>query len=107
MKALITLEEQLPKDFPAPLLIVQYISADATEDALLNSINKIGKLKCIHFKHGNHIERGYIYFAPSDHHLIFEKDGSLLLTKIAQENRSRPAIEPCSYLRRFLLETGQ
>ncbi|QSB25288.1 chemotaxis protein CheB [Flavobacterium sp. CLA17] len=94
MKALIKLVEQLPKDFPAPILIVQHISADATGDALLNSLNKIGKLKCIHAKHGNHIESGYIYFAPSDHHLMVEKDGSLLVTKGAQENRSRPAIDP-------------
>lgn len=94
MKALITLVEQLPKDFPAPLLIVQHISADAMGDALLNSLNKIGKLKCIHAKQGNRIEPGYIYFAPSDHHLMVEKDGSLLVTKGAQENRSRPAIDP-------------
>lgn len=94
MKALKTLVEQLPKDFPAPILIVQHISADATGDALLNSLNKIGKLKCIHAKQGNHIESGYIYFAPSDHHLMVEKDGSLLVTKGAQENRSRPAIDP-------------
>jgi two-component system chemotaxis response regulator CheB len=94
MKALIKLVEQLPKDFPAPLLIVQHISADATGDALLNSLNKIGKLKCIHAKHGNRIESGHIYLAPSDHHLMIEKNGSLLVTKGAQENRSRPAIDP-------------
>lgn len=94
MKALTNLVEQLPKDFPAPILIVQHISADATGDALLNSLNKIGKLKSIHAKQGNRIEPGYIYFAPSDHHLMVEKDGSLLVTKGAQENRSRPAIDP-------------
>lgn len=94
MKALITLVKQLPKDFPAPLLIVQHISADATGDALLNSLNKIGKLKCVHAKEGNKIESGHIYLAPSDHHLMIEKNGSLLVTKGAQENRSRPAIDP-------------
>ncbi|QGK73519.1 chemotaxis protein CheB [Flavobacterium sp. SLB02] len=94
MKALIKLVEQLPKDFPAPLLIVQHISADATGDALLNSLNKIGKLKCIHAKQGNKIESGHLYLAPSDHHLMIEKDGTLLVTKGAQENRSRPAIDP-------------
>jgi len=94
MKALIALVEQLPGDFPAPLLIVQHLSADATGDALLNSLNKIGKLKCIHAKHGEHIQSGHIYLAPSDHHLMIEKNGHLLVTKGAQENRSRPAIDP-------------
>lgn len=94
MKALIALVEQLPGDFPAPLLIVQHISADATGDALLNALNKIGKLKCIHAKHGEHIQSGHIYLAPSDHHLMIEKNGHLLVSKGAQENRSRPAIDP-------------
>ncbi|WP_428232779.1 chemotaxis protein CheB [Flavobacterium sp.] len=94
MKALIKLVEQLPKDFPAPLLIVQHISADATGNALLNVLNEKGKLKCVHAKEGNKIESGHIYFAPSDHHLMIEKNGTLLVTKGAQENRSRPAIDP-------------
>ena len=94
MKALISLVEQLPKDFPAPLLIVQHISADATGNALLNVLNEKGKLKCIHAKQGTNIESGHIYFAPSDHHLMVEKNGTILVTKGAQENRSRPAIDP-------------
>ncbi|RWW91736.1 chemotaxis protein CheB [Flavobacterium cerinum] len=94
MKALKALVEQLPENFPAPLLIVQHISADASGDALLNELNKIGKLKCIHAKEGERVKSGYIYLAPSDHHLMIEKDGNLLVTKGAQENRSRPAIDP-------------
>lgn len=94
MKALIALVEQLPRDFPAPLLVVQHISADATGDALLNALNKIGKLKCVHAKQGEHIQSGHIYLAPSDHHLMIEKNGHLLVSKGAQENRSRPAIDP-------------
>jgi two-component system chemotaxis response regulator CheB len=94
MKALIALIAQLPKNFTAPLLIVQHISSDATGNALLNALNKIGKLKCVHAKHGEQIKAGQIYLAPSDHHLMIEKNGSLLVTKGAQENRSRPAIDP-------------
>jgi two-component system chemotaxis response regulator CheB len=94
MKALKELIVQLPENFPAPILIVQHISADASGDALLNELNKIGKLKCIHAKEGEHIQQGYIYLAPSDHHLMIEKNSNLLVTKGAQENRSRPAIDP-------------
>lgn len=94
MRALIALIEQLPKDFPVPLLIVQHISSDATGDALLNELNKIGKLKCLHATQGEKIKAGHIYLAPTDNHLMIEKNGSLLVTKGAQENRSRPAIDP-------------
>ncbi|TDD97482.1 chemotaxis protein CheB [Flavobacterium cellulosilyticum] len=94
MKSLVALVEQLPEDFPAPLLIVQHISADATGEVLLKKLNKIGKLKCIHAKQGGIIQAGHIYLAPSDHHLMIEKKGRLVVSKGAQENRSRPAIDP-------------
>ena len=94
MKALKELTVQLPENFPTPILIVQHISSDASGDALLNELNKIGKLKCVHAKEGEHIQKGYIYLAPSDHHLMVEKNSNLLVTKGAQENRSRPAIDP-------------
>jgi two-component system chemotaxis response regulator CheB len=94
MKALIALIQQLPKNFPAPLLIVQHISSDATGNALLNELNKIGKLHCVHAKKGEKIKAGQLYLAPSDHHLMIDENGSLLVTKGAQENRSRPAIDP-------------
>ncbi|TDO77619.1 two-component system chemotaxis response regulator CheB [Flavobacterium chryseum] len=94
MKALIALVEQLPKNFPAPLLIVQHISSDATGEALLSELNKIGKLICVHAKQGEQIKAGHIYLAPSDNHLMIEENGSVLITKGAQENRSRPAIDP-------------
>jgi len=94
LNALITLVQQLPKDFPAPLLVVQHISADASGDVLLNALNKSGKLTCLHAIDGALIQTGAIYLAPSDHHLLVGKDGQLRVTKSAQENRSRPGIDP-------------
>lgn len=94
MKALTALIEQLPKDFPAPLLIVKHISSDATGDTLINALNKISELKCIHARHGEKIKAGQIYLSPSDNHLMIEENGFILITKGAQENRSRPAIDP-------------
>jgi two-component system chemotaxis response regulator CheB len=94
LNALIRLVQQLPKNFPAPVLIVQHISSDATGDVLLNALNKYGKLKCLHAKQGMQAKAGYLYLAPPDHHLMIEKEGKLQVTKGAQENRSRPAIDP-------------
>jgi len=94
LKALIALIQQLPGDFPAPVLIVQHISADASGDVLLDALNKHGKLNCLHAVNGEPVKAGHIYLAPSDHHLLVEKDGHLHVTKGAQENRSRPGIDP-------------
>jgi two-component system chemotaxis response regulator CheB len=94
LNALIALVQQLPENFPAPVLIVQHISADASGDVLLNALNKHGKLNSSHAVHGKPVQAGHVYLAPSDHHLLVEKDGHLHVTKGAQENRSRPGIDP-------------
>ncbi len=94
MKALKILVQQLPADFPAPILIVQHISSDATGNVLLDALNRCGKLACKHAENGKSIKAGSIYLAPSDHHLMIGQEGTLLVTKGAQENRSRPAIDP-------------
>jgi two-component system chemotaxis response regulator CheB len=94
LDALTTFVQQLPADFPAPVLIVMHISPDATGDVLLNALNTHGKLNCKHAEHGEPVRAGQVYLAPSDHHLMIGKQGKLLVTKGAQENRSRPGIDP-------------
>jgi two-component system chemotaxis response regulator CheB len=94
LNALTALVQQLPEDFPVPVLMVMHISPDATGDVLLDALNKHGKLKCGHALHGELLKAGRVYLAPSDHHLLIEKNGKLHVTKGAQENRSRPGIDP-------------
>jgi len=94
LSALKKLISQLPKDFPLPVLIVRHISADATGNILLNELNKLNTIKCEHAKSGNNLKSGYLYLAPSDHHLMIGGDLKMLVTKGAKENRSRPAIDP-------------
>ncbi|KFE66549.1 chemotaxis protein CheB [Hyalangium minutum] len=93
MDALTRLVAQLPESFPAPMFVVQHMSADTTGDALVHAINKHGKLVCTHAQDGEKFVGGHIYLAPSDHHLMIGK-GKILVTKGARENRSRPAIDP-------------
>ncbi|MBC7390418.1 MAG: chemotaxis protein CheB, partial [Opitutaceae bacterium] len=81
LTVLISLINQLPKDFPAPILIVQHISADVSGNVLLNAINEIGKFICSHAKQGELIKPGKIYLAPPDHHLMVNALGQLQVTK--------------------------
>lgn len=94
LSALKKLISQLTKDFSLPILVVQHISADATGNVLLNELNKFNTIKCQHAKSGNKLKAGYLYLAPSDHHLMIDEDKKILVTKGAHENRSRPAIDP-------------
>jgi two-component system chemotaxis response regulator CheB len=92
--ALKTLVSQLQANFEAPILVVQHISPDATGNVLLDALNKLGNIKCEHAVSGTRLENGRLYLAPSDHHLMIDEDKTILVTKGAQENRSRPAIDP-------------
>lgn len=94
LNAVKALVSQLQPGFEAPILVVQHISADATGNVLLDALNKLGNLKCEHAVNGTRLENGHLYLAPSDHHLMIDDDESILVTKGAQENRSRPAIDP-------------
>jgi two-component system chemotaxis response regulator CheB len=92
--AIKSLISQLQEKFEAPILIVQHISADATGNVLLDALNKLGSLTCEHAVSGTSLQNGHIYLAPSDHHMMIDDDERILITKGAQENRSRPAIDP-------------
>jgi two-component system chemotaxis response regulator CheB len=94
LNALVKLTSQLQDNFPAPVLVVQHISSDATGDVLLNALSLHSKLKCLHAETGMDLAPGHLYLAPSDHHLMIDGGNKILITKGATENRSRPAIDP-------------
>jgi len=94
LQAITKVVSQLQSNFPVPILVVQHISADATGNVLLDSLSRNSELICAHAKNGTVMKAGHLYLAPSNHHLMIDDDKSLLITKGAHENRSRPAIDP-------------
>lgn len=93
MAALKQLVAQLPKDFPAPVFVVNHMGAGTTGEVLVKVLNDSGSLTCVHGHHEQAFKSGYVYVAPSDQHMLVAK-GKILITKGARENRSRPAIDP-------------
>jgi two-component system, chemotaxis family, protein-glutamate methylesterase/glutaminase len=93
LEALANLLAQLPNDLSAAMFIVQHLSADSTGSALLDHLNKVATLPCQFGESGQRFERGRVYIAPPDHHMLVKK-GTILVTKGARENRSRPSIDP-------------
>lgn len=93
LDALKQLVAQLPADFAAAVLIVRHTSADGDVQVLVDTLNACGALTCTAALAGVTVERGQVYLAPADHHLMVGK-GRLMVTKGAQENRSRPAVDP-------------
>jgi len=93
MEALTRLVVQLPADYPAPVFIVNHMSAETTGKPLVDALNRAGSMKCSHATDGEAFENGHVYLAPSDQHLLLVRD-RMLVTKGARENRHRPAIDP-------------
>lgn len=94
MDALLNLLSQLQEDFPAPILVVQHISPEATGHVLISSFNKKTNLTCEIAQNGASLKNGHVYMAPADFHLMIDDDEKILITKGAHENRARPAIDP-------------
>ncbi len=93
MEALKKLVAQFPKDFPAPIFIVNHMGADTTGEALVKVLDQSSNLTCVHAHDQQVFKSGHIYLAPSDQHMLIVKE-KILITKGARENRSRPAIDP-------------
>ena len=93
MDALTRLSAQFPADFPAPVFIVNHMSADTTGEALLRALNREGELRCTQPEDGERFRPGQMYLAAADHHLMIDEE-TIQITKGARENRSRPSIDP-------------
>jgi two-component system chemotaxis response regulator CheB len=92
MDALQRLVATLPGDLPASLFVVWHLPP-GTKSILPAVLSKAGKLPASMPKDGDRIERGRIYVAPNDHHMLVE-NGYIRVARGPKENRFRPAIDP-------------
>ena len=94
VQALSRLVADLPPNLPAAVLIVLHIPSNAS--SLLPGILARGTdLPVEHVIDGEPIERGRIYVAPPDHHLLIE-EGHVKLVHGPKENFHRPSIDALS-----------
>jgi two-component system, chemotaxis family, protein-glutamate methylesterase/glutaminase len=90
----------LPKDFSAPILIVQHI-ASGFLPGLVEWLNQTTGWQVHVAAHNTLPLAGHAYLAPDDLHMGFNRTGGILLTREEPENNLRPAV---SYLFRSLAE---
>src|SRR5687768_11583472 len=81
----------LPADLDAALFVVLHIPAYA-KSQLPDILSNAGPLKAVHPADGETVQKGIIYVAPNDHHLLLEGD-KVLVKKGPKENRFRPSID--------------
>jgi len=92
VEALQTLVRDLPSNLPAAIFVVVHIPAES-RSLLPRILSRAGPLPASHPEDGAEIERGHIYIAPPDQHLLIEKS-IVRVVRGPKENRYRPAIDP-------------
>jgi two-component system chemotaxis response regulator CheB len=90
----------LPRDFPAPVLIVQHI-ARGFLSGMVEWLNQTTGLHVHVAAHGAITTPGHVYIAPDDFHLGVTSAGRLVLTRDPPDGGLRPSV---SFLFRSLAE---
>ncbi|HKW50533.1 MAG TPA: chemotaxis response regulator protein-glutamate methylesterase [Candidatus Eisenbacteria bacterium] len=95
-RALATLFEGLPSDFPAPIVIVQHMPPIFTR-LLAERLGTRTSLPCAEGADGATLRGGQIWIAPGDHHMVLERDGTEIRIRLTSDppvNSCRPAVDP-------------
>lgn len=81
----------LPADLPAAIFVAQHM-APSGRSMLAHLLNKAGPLRALSPVEGQAIERGHIYVAVPDFHMLI-RPGRILMRRGPHENRTRPAVD--------------
>jgi two-component system chemotaxis response regulator CheB len=92
VEALTTVIGGLPAELPASVFVVLHLSPSGFS-VLPAILERSGPLPASAARDGEPIERGHVYVAPPDFHMLVD-DGCIRLTRGPRENAHRPAIDP-------------
>jgi len=92
MNAMKVMFSLLPKDFNTPIIIVQHIGAHS-DNQWIKLLNIKSNLCIKEADEKEKIEKGKVYIAPPNYHLLIEKDKTFSLTIDERVNYSRPSID--------------
>lgn len=95
-RALKSFLENIPGDFPAPIVIVQHMPPNFTK-SLAQRLNTFSSLEVAEAEHGMVLRQGAAYIAPGGYHLkVVPATGgqySIELTKDEARNGHRPSVD--------------
>jgi two-component system, chemotaxis family, protein-glutamate methylesterase/glutaminase len=92
LNAISELVSQLSPDINASVLVVLHLSKAALGEILVDRVQKNTKLTCKLAKDKERLEKGHVYIAPPDSHLLVKED-KIVIGRGPAENRFRPSID--------------
>jgi two-component system chemotaxis response regulator CheB len=91
LQALTRLFEELPDDYPIPIIVVQHRAKDQ-KDLLEEVLQTKCKIIIKQADEKEKIQSSFVYIAPPDYHLLVEKDRTFSLAADEHVSYSRPSI---------------
>jgi two-component system, chemotaxis family, protein-glutamate methylesterase/glutaminase len=92
LKALKTVFSSLPFNFAVPVIVVQHVGP-RSENSWINLLNDSCDIPIKEADEKENVATGNIYIAPSNYHLLIEKDKTFSLTIDERVNFARPSID--------------
>jgi len=92
VEALKVLAGLLPAHLAASVFVVLHVPAHG-HSVMPDILSRAGVLPAVHPKNGQAIQKGFIYVAPPDQHMLVER-GIIRLSHGPKENGHRPAVDP-------------
>jgi two-component system chemotaxis response regulator CheB len=92
MNAMKIMFSLLPKNFNIPIIIVQHIGA-RSDGHFIHLLNKQSNLSIKEADEKEKIEKGTVYIAPPNYHLMIERDKTFSLSIDERVNYARPSID--------------
>lgn len=92
MDALASLIPMLPKNFSLPIIVVQHLSP-TSDDYLSQYLNELSPINVKEAHDKQKFFSGNVYIAPSNYHLLIEREGVFSLSVDDKNQWSRPSID--------------
>ena len=92
LTALTELVSQLKEGMNAAVFIVMHLSRKGISDFLVHRLQQYTSLPCEIATHDQPFEKGHVYVAPPNHHLLL-KENRMIIGHGPEENRWRPSID--------------
>ncbi len=83
---------QLGRDFPVPILVVQHLH-ESDDGGFAEHLDRTCQLRVIVPCDKQPVEKGCVYVAPANYHMMPERNGTIALSVDEKVNWSRPSID--------------
>lgn len=92
MNALSTIIPNFPKEFPIPVIVVQHISP-SSDNYMTRYLDSISKVTVKEVDEKEKLQKGFVYTAPPNYHVLVEEDETLSLSVEDRINFARPSVD--------------